>query len=645
MTNEIIIAEKDLYPNHQIPDDFHPPYRKQCIDPGPLLKRQLRNCWSRENAIRRFPFLRWSSQYSYNQLVSDAIAGITVGLTSIPQSIAYAVVANLEPQYGLYSSFVGPFVYVIFGSVKEIAITPTAITALMVQQKVLELGPAGAILSSFLSGCIMLLLGMLNFGFVVQFISMPVTTGFITAAAITIITSQVKSLLGISSSGKSSGFIDSWSNIFENAGQARLWDSLLGFGSLVILVCLTLIKDRGSGRWRMFNKYLCLLRNALVVISGGTLAYILANRDHHPFRLTGPIIPGLPSLQVPPFSTEFNGEFYDFSQMMRLLGSSVITIPLISILEIVSIGKAFSKGKPIDATQEMIALGLCNVAGSFTSSFPTTASFARTAINSSSGVQTPFGGVFTGMLVLLALGLLTEYFYYIPKATLAAVIIAAMVFMIEYRAVAEMWRIKRLDIIPFLVTVVVSLIFGVEIGIVVGITVNLCFLLYLISRPRVDHHVVKTNTTTALILRPTNDLAYSSAEYLRGKIIKMATKHEANLVVINGELIKSIDSTVVKNLSSTVTDLKLQGRHVLLWQWNREVQYSLYMYRKEQFMPLFKSDENEERLINSWLNDRMYINKHPKVYNTDPLCQHSRKQNQLSPFQSASNYSIGFAPK
>ncbi|XP_058456095.1 sodium-independent sulfate anion transporter-like [Malaya genurostris] len=600
MTKEIVLTDKDIYPSHQIPGDNELDYREQFPDLRPLLQRHFRGFWTRENAIRRLPFLQWGPQYSGKKLASDAIAGITVGLTSIPQSIAYAVVANLEPQYGLYSNFMGSFGYAIFGSVKDITIAPTAIMALMVQQKVLELGPAGAILSSFLSGCIILLLGLLNFGFVVQFISMPVITGFITAAAVTIISSQMKSLLGISSPGKSSEFVDSWSNIFENVGQTRLWDSLLGFSSLAILICLTLIKGRGSGRWRTFTKYLCLLRNALIVISGGTLAYVMASRDQYPFRLTGKVASGFPPLEPPPFSTFFNGEYYDFPQMVSLLGSSVIAIPLISILELVSIGKAFSKGMPIDATQEMIALGLCNIAGSFTSSIPTTASFARTAINSSSGVKTPFGGVFTGLLVLSALGLLTQYFYFIPKATLAAVIIAAMVFMIEYRAVAEMWRIKRIDIVPFLVTVVACLFTGLEYGILVGIAVNLCFLLYLISRPRIEHRVQQFGTTTALLLRPTNDLAFSSAEYLREKIIRMAAKCSADLVVINGELIKYIDSTVVKNLSSTIKDLKIQGRDVLLWRWNREVQYSLYRYRKDQFMPLFRADESDKEMIRRW---------------------------------------------
>ncbi|EDS42807.1 sulfate transporter 1.2 [Culex quinquefasciatus] len=600
MTKEFILTEKELYPSHQVPEDSDLDYREQFPDIRPLIRRQFSGIWTRENAIRRFPVLQWGSQYTLKKLASDAIAGITVGLTSIPQSIAYAVVANLEPQYGLYSNFMGSFVYAFFGSVKEITIAPTAIMALMVQHKVLQLGPAGAILASFLSGCIILLLGLLNFGFVVQFISMPVITGFITAAAITIMSSQIKSLMGISSAGRSSSFVDSWANVFENVGQTRLWDALLGFGTLAILIFITLIKGRGSGRWRSFTNNLNLLRNALVVIGGGVLAYGFATRDLQPFRLTGKVASGFPTVELPPFSTTFKDEFYDFPRMLHILGSSVIAIPMISILEVVSIGKAFTKGKPVDATQEMIALGLCNIAGSFTSSIPTTASFARTAINSSSGVRTPFGGVFTGILVLSALGLLTNWFYYIPKATLAAVIIAAMVFMIEYRAVAEMWRIKRIDIIPFLVTVVSCLFAGLEYGILIGIGVNLCFLLYLISRPRIDHRTIKINSTNALILRPTNDLAFSSAEYLRDRIIRMASEHAADVVVIDGELIKYVDSTVVKNLSGTVTDLNAQGRDVLLWRWNREVQYSLYRYRKNQFMPLFRADGNEEAMIRDW---------------------------------------------
>ncbi|XP_040160060.1 sodium-independent sulfate anion transporter-like [Anopheles arabiensis] len=575
-------------------------HREHFPNFGHHIVRQFNNLWTKETALRRLPFLKWAPNYNLTSLVSDIIAGITVGLTSIPQSIAYATVANLEPQYGLYSNFMGSFIYAFLGSVKEITVAPTAVMALMVQQPVLDLGPAGAVLLSFLSGCIMLLLGCFNFGFVVQFISMPVITGFITAAAITIISSQLKSLMGISSSGKSSGFVDTWINLYENIGETRLWDSVLGFSSLTLLILLTLIKGRGKGAWKIFTKYICLLRNAMIVLSGGLLAYICSTQEKYPFRLTGKVASGLPSIQLPPFETEHDGKHYDFGDMLRILGSSVISIPLISILEIVSIGKAFSRGRLVDATQEMLSLGCCNVASSFISSIPTTASFARSAINSSSGVVTPFGGVFTGALVLLALGLLTDYFFYIPKTTLAAVIIAAMIFIIEYRAVAEMWRIKRMDMVPFLVTVIACLFLGLEIGIVVGIAVNLCFPLYLTSRPRITHRIMNVKEATVLIIRPDSDLAFSSAEYFREKILKLVTKTLPDIVLIDGEWVKFVDSTVVRNLSSTVSDLKQQERHVLLWRWDRNVRNALYRFKKDKFMPLFRNDESAEKVIENW---------------------------------------------
>ncbi|XP_053669983.1 sodium-independent sulfate anion transporter-like [Anopheles nili] len=578
-------------------------HREDFPDFKNLVRRKLTSLWTKETAYRRIPVLQWAPKYNFNSLISDCIAGITVGLTSIPQSIAYATVANLEPQYGLYSNFIGSFVYAMLGSVKEITVAPTAVMALMVQQPVQDLGPAGAVLSSFLSGCIMLLLGCFNFGFVVQFISMPVITGFITAAAFTIISSQLKSLMGISSSGKSSEFVDTWINLYKNIGETRLWDSILGFSSLIVLILLTLIKGRGRGRWKTFTKYLCLLRNAMIVLSGGLIAYVCSTHDMYPFKLTGKVASGLPSLELPPFETVHDGKHYDFVDMIRTLSSSIISIPLISILEIVSIGKAFSRGKLVDATQEMLSLGCCNVAGSFVCSIPTTASFARSAINSSSGVATPFGGVFTGILVLLALGLLTDYFFFIPKTTLAAVIIAAMMFIIEYRAVAEMWRTKRIDIVPFLVTVVACLFLGLEIGIVVGIAVNLCFPLYLASRPRITHRLMNVNDKTVLIVRPDSDLAFSSAEYFREKILKLVTRTIPDVVLIDGEWVKFIDSTVVRNLSSTISDLRQQERHVLLWRWDKHIRSALYRFKKHKFMPLFRNEPNAEEVMANWKPD------------------------------------------
>lgn len=350
--------------------------------------------------------------------IQDAVAGISVGLTAIPQGIAYAVVAGLSPEYGLYSGFMGCFVYTIFGSCKDITIGPTAIMSLMIYSAVKHLNTDFAILGTFLSGGVIFLLGILNLGFLVQFISTPTIIGFTTSATITIASGQVKPLLGIKS-GSSNEFIPSWKNVFEHLNEVEVSDTILGLLSIALLFILK--KPTFLARWPVFSKYISISRNAIVVIIGMIVAYIFHINGSDPFRLTGSIKEGLPEFLIPPTQSELNGEVYHFIDMVRALGLSLITLPLVSILESVAIAKAFSKGKIVDATQEMIALGLCNIASSFFQSIPITGSFTRTAVNHNSGVKTPLGGVVTGCLVLLALGLLTSTFYFIPKTTLAAV--------------------------------------------------------------------------------------------------------------------------------------------------------------------------------------------------------------------------------
>jgi MFS superfamily sulfate permease-like transporter len=174
--------------------------------------------------------------YQPSYLVEDFVAGLTVGLTAIPQGIAYAVVGGLPPQYGLYSAFMGCFVYCVFGSCKDITIGPTAIMALMVQSYVQNLGADYAVLATFLAGLAIFASGLLNLGFLVTFISTPVTMGFTTAAALTIGSGQVKSILGIG--GKSDGFLESWINVFERIDETRLWDTVLGLTSIGLLLVL-----------------------------------------------------------------------------------------------------------------------------------------------------------------------------------------------------------------------------------------------------------------------------------------------------------------------------------------------------------------------------------------------------------------------
>ncbi|KAL9693744.1 hypothetical protein quinque_013029 [Culex quinquefasciatus] len=564
---------------------------------GQLMAANFRNgCCSEKMVKKRLPILQWLPSYERQFFVEDLVAGLTVGLTVIPQGIAYAVVAGLEPQYGLYSAFMGCFVYALFGSCKDVTIGPTAIMSLMVQVHVANLGPAFAILSAFLVGCVVLGLGLLNLGFLVQFISMPVTAGFTSAAAITIASGQMKSLLGLP--GQSNEFLDSWENVFHNIHLTRLWDTVLGVATIVILLAMMQLKNL-TGRWKAAGKYLSLSRNALVVIGGTVLAYLLSMGGETPFLLTGNVTSGLPSFQPPPFSTVVNNQTYSFSEMVSELGSSVIALPLIAILESIAIAKAFSKGKTIDATQEMIALGICNILGSFVSSMPVTGSFTRSAVNNNSGVRTPAGGITTGLMVLLALGLLASTFYYIPKAVLAAVIIAAMFFMVEFHAAAEIWRTKKIDIIPFLATLISCLLLGLEYGMLVGIGVNMCFVLYLTSRPKIHHRIQRVHNSDLLIVTPDQSLVYSSAEYLKYHVIKLSAKsgHHVQLVVLDGSTVSYIDSTVAKILASIVEDLRLQDRSVVFWNWQRSVQNTACRLDQELFVPLFHRGETLDELV------------------------------------------------
>lgn len=324
---------------------------------------------------------------------------------------------------------------------------------------------------------------------------------------------------------------------------------------------------------KYFFKYLSLSRNALIVVGGTLIAYLFSLSDYQPFILTGKVNPGLPPFKPPPFTTTVGNETYTFGDMLSGLGSSIITIPGIAILESIAIAKAFSRGRPIDATQEMIALGLCNIMGSFVSSMPVTGSFTRTAVNNASGVRTTAGGLVTGTLIILALAVLTQTFYYIPKATLAAVIIAAMLFMTKFDSAVQIWRTKsnylslylyfnndfvtlshviEIDIIPYMVTLVACLFTGLEYGILIGIGVNLLLMLYATSRPNINFEFIKTSKCVAIMASTNQNLLFSSAEYFRivlmKKVVDLTEKEQTHfdLVVINGNAIHDIDITVIR---------------------------------------------------------------------------------------------------
>lgn len=224
-------ADQCATPSQPLPG--HGDHAQHWPDIGGLVRRHVRRTCDRSLFVRRLPIIRWARTYQLGFLYSDCLSGLTVGLTAIPQGIAYAVVAGLEPQYGLYAELLASFVYCLLGSQRNVTIGPTAIMALMVQRYAL-MSADFAVLAAFCSGCLVLALGLLNLGFLVQFISLPVTAGFTTAAALQIGSVQVKSLLGIA--GRSTEFLDAWVHVFTNIGRTQLWDAVLGISTVGFLV-------------------------------------------------------------------------------------------------------------------------------------------------------------------------------------------------------------------------------------------------------------------------------------------------------------------------------------------------------------------------------------------------------------------------
>ncbi|XP_043263626.1 sodium-independent sulfate anion transporter-like [Colletes gigas] len=542
-----------------------------------LYQRIKRSC-RKKLLYKRIPIVAWLQMYRKDYIASDLVAGITVGLTVIPQAIAYANVAGLPLQYGLYSSFMACFVYTILGSCKDVPVGPTAIIAILTRETLQksDLGPDFAVLLTFLSGCVCLLMGILQLGFLLDFISGPVSVGFTSAAAIIIATSQVKDILGINISG--SKFVEVWQKIFEKIGETKLWDTALGITCIIVLLLLRKIKDISvihkatkvpSKVQVIMQKSLWLLstsRNILVVLVCAVMSWLLESHlGSSPVKLTGHVKQGLPEFQPPPFQTYHRNETYGFVDMVSALGSGCLVIPLLSLLETISIAKVFNEGKPIDATQEMLALGACNVLSAFVSSMPVSGGLSRGAVNHSSGVKTTLGGVYTGLLVLVSLQFLTPYLYFIPNAALAAIIIAAVIFMVELHVIKPIWRTKKIDLVPAVATFLCCLFIRLELGIVIGIGINVLFLLYASARPSLRvHKDTSVNGCEYLVITPDRSLVFPSVEYVRAVISKQGTRQGTAVpVVIDSTHIQAADFTAAKGVKNLTEDFSKRGQPLI----------------------------------------------------------------------------------
>ncbi|GJQ81889.1 hypothetical protein Trydic_g9913 [Trypoxylus dichotomus] len=589
---------------------------------GPWLKEKSRKIFTKKTLYKRIPITNWLPKYNWTWALGDLVAGITVGLTVIPQALAFSSVAGFPAQYGLYGSFLGCFVYIIFGSCKDVPIGPTAIASLLIYQATSATGEYAlyhAILLTFLAGTVELAMGLFGLGFIIDFVSGPVSSGFTSAVALIVFTSQIKDILGIVVKGKT--FVEMWISIFENIHATSLWDSIMGCVCIVVLLLMAKLASIKLGSkksiligkekvpiedeipktsHKIVSKTLWMVstaRNATLVIVCGFIGKAVYEEGKiPPFKMIGYVPKGLPEVKFPPFSYETVNGTVGFGEMVSNLGTSIAVIPLIALLENMALCKAFANGKPVDATQELIATGLANIANSFLQAYPGNGGLARGAVNNKSGVRTPLGGLYTGILVILSLLFFTPYFFYIPKATLAAVIIAAVISMVEFKVIKPMWRTKRSDLIPGMGTLIACLVFPLEYGIIIGVGLNLLFILYHAARPKILLERLKSrNAIEYLMLTPDRCLIFPSVEYVRNLVNKHSIR-QGIPVVIDCSHIYGADFTAAQVVETLTEDFAARNQPLIFYNLKASVCAVFEGLSPKEFVVAYTQEQLEDLL-------------------------------------------------
>ncbi|KAM9856661.1 sodium-independent sulfate anion transporter isoform 1-T2 [Aulostomus maculatus] len=530
---------------------------------GGVPARGCCSCWTLKGWL---PILSWLPRYKLKWLQMDVLAGLTVGLTTVPQALAYAEVAGLPVQYGLYSAFMGGFIYTLLGTSKDVTLGPTAIMSLLCFS-VVGGEPRRAVLLSLLCGLIQAVMALLRLGFLLDFISFPVIKGFTCAAAITIGFGQVKNLLGLQDIPHE--FFLQVYYTFHRIPEARIGDAVLGLLCLFLLIMLMFMKsslssDDAPTYSRLARKLVwtvATMRNALVVVAASCVALSWEAYGHHVFSITGKTSQGLPPFRPPPTSdTTANGTIVTFGEIVEGFGGGLAVIPFMGLLESIAIAKAFASQNNyrIDANQELLAIGVTNIMGSFVSAYPVTGSFGRTAVNSQTGVCTPAGAIVTSVIVLLSLAFLMPAFYYIPKASLAAVIICAVAPMVDYRVVAKMWRIHKPDLLPFFVTFLMSF-WQVQYGIIGGVAVSGALLMYNMARPHMT-----VSDQGVLLIELGSGLSFPASEYLSRIVHTQALQvSPPRSVILDCHHVSVIDYTVISELRDLLKQFQLQDVHLV----------------------------------------------------------------------------------
>jgi len=514
----------------------------------------------------------WLKGYQKAQLNGDLIAGIIVAVVLVPQSMAYGMLAGLPPEVALYSSALPLILYAAFGSSRTLAVGPVGLMSLMTGATIIELDisnvnemVSAAHTLALLIGIILLLMRAAKLGSIINFLSHPVISGFVSASAIIIALSQMKHIFGLDISRGLPAY-ETLFRVLTQLPHGNQTTGIIGISSLVLLwwfktPLANTLKRRNvnDGTVQFISK-----SGPLIAVATGTFfVYYLSLDTQHDVSIIGHIPPGLPHFILPSL---------DYGLIKRLLPYALL-IALIGYLESVSIAKSMAsqKRQKIDSNKELIGLGAANVASAFSGGYPVAGGFGRSMVNFSAGANSPFASIITACLVGLTLAFLTPLFFFLPKAVLGAIIVLAVLPLIDTHTLKHAWNYDRTDAFSMLITFFTVLAIDVESGILAGIVMSIGLYLHRSSQPHIaivgqvgdtehyrniDRHTVKTDKEV-LAMRVDENLYFANTNYLEDTIMRLVADNKSiNHVVLICSSISFIDTSALESLDDILYRLE-----------------------------------------------------------------------------------------
>lgn len=488
-------------------------------------------------------------------LWSDVGAGLTVGAMLVPQAMAYALLAGLPPEVGLYASVVPVVLYALFGTSRQLAVGPVAIVSLLsatALASVADQGSAGYVAAAgvlaLLVGVVHLVLGVGRLGFLVRLLSHPVLVGFTSAAALIIGTSQVKHLMGVSIE-RSEHFYETVWDLIRAAGDAHGLTIVVGLSAIALMVGL--------------KRFIPAVPGALAAVAVTTVASVLWDLEGRGVKVVGDIPQGLPPLTLPD----------DFGLVGSLLPAALV-ITLVGFMESIAVGKVYARRNryEIDSNRELIGLGMANVGSGLFGGYPVTGGFSRTAVNAEAGARTKLAGVLTAGVVLLVIVALTPLFKQLPSATLGAIVVVAVAKLFDLREISHIKELKTADFVTLVVAFLATLVFGVELGIGIAVVASIIVVAVRMMTPHtaelgrlpgttlyrnVQRFAEAERVPGVEIIRFDVSLSYLNVEFLKRRVHRLVDEADGDVhaVVLDATGVNDIDTSATEALAELIQEL------------------------------------------------------------------------------------------